>query len=474
MHKKIKGNLALIAVLFFLTTSNLSAQTTYTLTVQANHFVNSKFELSLVYKGDLKLIDTLRTDKQGKVQWVFPAASVPGIYKLKLMQELEREFMFIFNKENITMILPSLDEREKVKFQQSAENDLLLKYNNLQQEFNSITDIAFSFPLQDPFHKVILSEYKARHTKLNTFISDLKKTKPKMFITRLAAFEWRSGKYPEPGVNLDVRKKFLSDHYFAGLDFSDTTILYMPALTDMIVNYFSLQIGPADSRQAVQTIYKNVTDTLLTKTKPYPHVYNFMLDFLIDGMEQIGFEDIIAHVYEHYVAEGTCDDFNTPVVERARKRASQRKLLIKGADMPNIAVPDSNGKVVSLKEVKADNILLIFWSSKCEHCTLEIPEIYKWYEQYNTAKGYVAGSGSAKPLEIIAVSLDTDPQPWKDFVNQHQLNWINVCDFKRWDSPAALSYFIFGTPTMIVLDKNKKFVSIPSDINYLKIEFEGN
>ena len=450
----------------------LQGQTTYTLTIEYKSFPVSKFEISSTYKGVWNRVDEVMTDSNGIAKWYFPAKAHPGIYKIKLMEELGKEYMFIYNKENITIIYPDLNGEEQVKYLQSKENELLSQYQKLQKDFFNISDIAFSFPSNDKFYKIILSEYKSRLKKINSFVNNLKKNKPYMLVSKLVAFEWREGLQPEPGLNLDERKKYISNNYFKGVDFSDTTLLYFPSINDFVSNYFGLQIMPTDSREMVQTKYKIACDTILNRTKNYPDINSFIIDFIIEGMERIGFEDVIEHIYENYISEVTCDDYDTPVIHRAKKRVAQKKLFVKGAQMPNIFVPDSNNNIVSLDEINAENIVLLFWASNCNHCTKEIPEFHKWYQEYNASKGYKKGSDMIKPLEIFAVSLDENAEEWKKYIRENELDWINVCDFQKWNGQAALKYSIFGTPTYIVMDKDKRLVGVPTNFALLKLLIE--
>lgn len=450
----------------------LLGQNNYTLNLIAKNFPNQDFEILSYYKGVASPVELITTDEKGISQFNFPENAKTGIYKIKLIQELGQEFIFIYNKENISIFFPDFDG-EFLEFKNSKENELLNKYLKLQNEFGNITNIAYSFPENDVFYKAILAEYKARYNKLNNFAKDLKKTNPNMFVTKLINFEWREGLQPEPGIDLDKRKKFITDNYFKGLDFSDTTILYFPSINDMIINYFGLQILPTDSKDIIQIKYKNICDTLLNRTKNYPLIQSYILDFIIEGMEQIGFEDIIVHVYENHIAEGSCDDYSTPIISRAKKRSAQGKLLVKGAKMPNFFVPDTSKNMVSLNDINAEQIVLIFWSSKCTHCTKEIPEINKWYNEYNLSKAYKENSDVIKPLEIIAISLDDEENAWKSFIKEHSLNWINVCDFNRWDGQAVEKYSVFATPTYIVMDKDKKFVYLPANLDLLKQTIEN-
>ena len=67
----------------------------------------------------------------------------------------------------------------------------------------------------------------------------------------------------------------------------------------------------------------------------------------------------------------------------------------------------------------------------------------------------------------MAISLDTDKKPWKDYIETTQLKWYNYSNFKGWECPIGRSYYVYGTPTMFLLDKEKKILAKPLNVRDL-------
>ena len=63
-------------------------------------------------------------------------------------------------------------------------------------------------------------------------------------------------------------------------------------------------------------------------------------------------------------------------------------------------------------------------------------------------------------LDIVFVSLDTDLGNFQLFAKDFP--WVSTCDLKSWDGKTAKDYFVFGSPTMYLLDKNNKIVLKPN------------
>ena len=70
-------------------------------------------------------------------------------------------------------------------------------------------------------------------------------------------------------------------------------------------------------------------------------------------------------------------------------------------------------------------------------------------------------------MEVVAISLDSNSLTWVDFVKSGNYNWINCADFAGWEGKAAQDYYVYATPTMLLLDKDKKILGKPKTIKEL-------
>ena len=105
----------------------------------------------------------------------------------------------------------------------------------------------------------------------------------------------------------------------------------------------------------------------------------------------------------------------------------------------------------------------MFWATHCPHCMRDLPGFVSVYNEYKT-----------KGLEVIGVALDVNREKWNKVLNEKKFNWINVSQFKNYDSPVCKDYKINKTPTYFILDNNMKIVSKPRGKSELMLFLKNN
>lgn len=125
-----------------------------------------------------------------------------------------------------------------------------------------------------------------------------------------------------------------------------------------------------------------------------------------------------------------------------------------GATFPNtvFTVMVKNTTAKSLREVKAAQKIIMFWSSTCSHCEKDLPVLL---EKYITLK--------SKNIEIVGLSLDADKASYEAKVKM--LPWINDSELKGWNSSYSQVYNVTATPTYYILDAENKIVATPDTVS---------
>ena len=119
-----------------------------------------------------------------------------------------------------------------------------------------------------------------------------------------------------------------------------------------------------------------------------------------------------------------------------------------GKMVPELVMPDPNGKEVSISSFKGKYLLIDFWASWCGPCRMENPNVVKAYNEF---KG--------KNFTILGVSLDKDKNSWKKAIMQDHLSWTQMSDLKYWNSQAVETFGFQGIPFNVLVDTSGKVIA---------------
>ena len=113
----------------------------------------------------------------------------------------------------------------------------------------------------------------------------------------------------------------------------------------------------------------------------------------------------------------------------------------KGDKYIDLALPDTSGILISISDYDGSYRLIEFWASWCGPCRAENPNLVAAYNQYKD-----------KNFIIIAFSLDTQENEWKNAIIDDQLSWPNASDLLGWNSLAVSTYTVGYTPYNVLVD----------------------
>lgn len=401
------------------------------------------------------IVDTVKTDQTGSFTFQlennFPVGMYAVIYGPAQMVEL------IYNNENIRFISSGLQNQSPVQIIESVENliyydYLFLKGYNLYK-MDILEPVIQQYPKEDDFYKTLLGEFAMLGEQLTERTEKLVSENPKTIASHFIKAD--SPYLTDPELPEDLKKMFLKSHYFDNTDFNDTILIRSNILTSKIIGFLSLYQKKEMTQEQMEENLLVAVDTILEKAMVNQVVYEFAIDFLVDGFQAIGFEHGLEHLASKNQLEKFCENTERKV-ELENKMELIKKLAI-GKIAPDFKVNDLNGKEITLSDISAKKTVLVFWASWCPHCDEVLPVIQRYYDPSNTTE-----------LEVIAVSLDKLKPDVQASIGSGDYNWINIAELQGWDGAIVLEYGIAATPSIFVLDENKTILAKP--INKYEIE----
>ncbi len=379
-----------------------------------------------------------------------------GIYRLSF--DRIHSLSFVYDGSDVKIKTDFKNLFDSLKVINSESNKLYYDFIKLNKSFKTKTEllnvILQHYPQNDEFYDKALRKYEELQYKYSYFANVTAQKEQGAFIARYI----RSSQLPVVDGKLPFEEqiKYLKAHALDYVNFSDEELTYSDCFTNKTIEYLTYYRNPQLPKPLLEKEFMNAVDTLLNKAKVNTIVYQQITEYLIDGFRKFGFDKIINYIIDNYViADDLCLD--EKLEHSIQNRIEQARKLKVGSIAPNIVLPDTSGKAIDLSKLNSEKTLIIFYASWCPHCKKIVPQIANLYK-----------AQKKKNIEALAVALDKNRQDWIKFIKDNNLNWLNVSDLSGWKGKAAKDYLIYATPTMFIVDKNRKIIAKPFGITDLK------
>ena len=275
-------------------------------------------------------------------------------------------------------------------------------------------------------------------------------------------------------VDNEFGYKYLRDHYWDHIDFTDDRLVNTPVLQKKLEYFYSQQMLLPHPDTLIKYLTR-VVDQIPKGTA----MYRFFVMKITSNFEKskiMGMDKVVnTFVWRYYCSKDEVGNRNgywmvEEKLEELCADTKNRLSLVYGEVPPNVILTDTTSQNWrDFYSLKSDYVILYFWDPGCGHCKKETPKLEKLYTQKLKERN----------VEIFAVGKATgsDYKDWKDFIRKNNLSFINVglTDpiYKQAKSnPTTLipskttleslnyqdTYDIFSTPRVWILDKDKKII----------------
>ena len=240
---------------------------------------------------------------------------------------------------------------------------------------------------------------------------------------------------------------------FRSMDFTDPRWRQSGILGDMIEGHYWLLENSGSSLDSVFAEMNRSTDFLIDNLEGDESLLNEVTRFLFRLLERRSLFRSSEYLALKLLTQDAC------VIEDAFARQLENyRAMKKGMIAPDILFSGEKkiGGVslqgtVGLSELGLETTLLFFGSSQCPKCREDLEEIARLYEKWQK-----------KGLQVIFLSLDEQLPAFGSFVASFP--WLSYCDGKGWESPPVKDYYVFGTPTMFLLDGERRILVRPGSV----------
>jgi hypothetical protein len=398
------------------------------------------------FSGDRFILrDSIRSNS-GSFYFLLDDLDPAGVYRILFSQVAgdvmtENRFIeFIFNRENLEIFVRSGEDGAVAVFGDSPENRVYSEFlayeigyeEKIMELYRDLSDTRNSH------------QYDAIQWQRKAYIDSISEAHPDLYATRLI----RAFRSPFIPGSMSHRERIdtLRTCFFNHAAIDDPALMHAPVYTFRILDFLSLYLDKNLPPSEQQQKFREAVDRVMGNTSMDPVLRTFVAEFLLEGFGRPGMEEVQIHLAENYLDETCVSD--TGEVIRSRMECFSKMAV--GEKAPDFVIRDLKGVNHHLAGMDDAPVLVLFWSSACEHCRELMTELHHWYVHERD-----------KDLEVLSISIDPEEAPFIAYIKELDPGWITARDPLGWIGKIPSDYCIYATPSMFLLDHNLTILAKP-------------
>lgn len=424
---------------------------------------NTRVYLGSYYGKSLVLADSAKLDANSRGAFKGTTKLTGGIYFV-VTPQMTRQFDVLMDNKQQFSIVADTAEKEKAVITGSADNDLFKTYaaftdtkgrrrEQLRAELRS--------PKSSEDSARIMAEITQIDKEVSVYQKDIAKKNPNSLLAVLLNTLKRPETPAIPVVNGKADSlypyRYVKDHFWDDVNFGDDRILRTPFFEPKLDDYFKSWVSPDPDSIINEVKY------ILLSAKPGKEIYPYLLTKFTNkyiNPEYMGQDRVFVYLFENFYAKGDTMLLNAASRKTIIERAYSLMANQLGQPAPALDLTDTTGRTVPLYNIKAPFTVVAFWDPNCGHCKDEIPR----YDSIYKAKWKNYG------VAVYSVNIYENEIPaWKKFIAEKHISpeWTQAYETKEAKTATERAgranyrqlYDIFKTPTIYLLDKDKRIIA---------------
>ena len=403
-------------------------------------------------------IAAAQTDLQGNFTLTYTANDFGVGY---LIDNDDKPFYVILSGEDIEIVGEALSNPQTIRITKGIENQLFEQYASehpVREQALSAWLYLEKIYKADTLFKVQKKPMEAIALEKNRI-----KQEDTDFLTHLPKESYVSWFLPTRKLvsSVSVIAQYRTEEIPAtiaalrALDYTDKRLYKSGLFKDAIDSHFWLLENSGKSLDLVFIEMQKSIDVMLVGLVKDEKKLNEVTDYLFNLLERHSLFQA-----SEYLAIKVLNEVSCTVNSDLASQLETYRAMKKGNTAPDIVFPKirvnplNNLPINKLSELTSKYTLVVFAASWCPKCKEELPEVAKLYTTWK-----------AQGVEVLLVSLDEDQKAFYEFTSNYP--FISITDLQKWDSPIAKDYYVFGTPTMYLLDNHRKIILRPNSVKQM-------
>ena len=405
---------SLIIILLFLTPLSVFSQTvsgTFFNLPQQKVYLNA-------YTGlYMEVIDSVMMSNDKRVD--FNTQLTKGMYQIET--EYGFSFDFLYENEDVKFVLKDINKLEEIEFINSQLNTDWYWYlyckEKIMNSLDLLKPVLRSYDKKSEFYLNAKNEYQKLQDSLWRFTDVLLKN------NNYASNLIRVDRFAPLNLDYDFKEQRndMIANFFNEVDFNDLSLIPTNVMTTKIIDFLSIQQLPGQNHdQQIMSIILGIDNVLCRSTVNF-EMYEFVFQYLIEGFNELGYEDVVDYMTRIPYSENLeCDEDQYNELLYIVEFNSRVKI---GSQAKNISGQTIFDEEFDMYDIDSEYTIVYFWSYTCDHCRENIKQLKTFLEDN-------------PDFSMVAVSVKGDLKKIKSYVKKYKVN--SYFYYELWNE----SYFI--------------------------------